>query len=641
MSMAWYQEVHLRDYLYVLRKRRVLIVAFFLTLVGAAVVFSYFEKRLFRATATILIEPQNPNVVDFKEVMSFDNSATDFYQTKYKMLASYTLVNAVIEDMRLDQDLYLMNMQKKGWRAVLRKFKYTPGWLSEFLVEPPLEDLFIRKMLRIKPLRNTRLVEVSVLHPDSKRSAELTNALVDVYIRRNLEDRFLIANQATGLIARQLVELKDKVGRAERKLQAYKEANNLVNIPSIREKDKFIQDAKLELMKIQAEEGKLAKRYLPAHPKRIHIRSQIEALQKEIDDAEHKNIDIGKVAIEYGELEREAESSRQIYKALLARLEETQSEAKSQASNVLVVDRAQPPPRPSYPRPFVNFLVAAFLGLVGGVVLAFFSDYLDGTVQIPDDVEKGLGLDLLGIVPEVPRDRKRPLNGELFFNPEKPTPASEAFRALRTALLFRFRRLPGCRTILITSPNPEEGKSTVALNLSFAFAQNRLRVLLIDADLRKPKIHRLFQAPASPGMTDVLEGTTEADKAIQRNVAGLGIDLLACGVHSQHPTEILGSRSMAQLWEYLKPQYDVIILDSPPYLPVADVSVLSEYVDAVVIVTRYHRTEKRQLKHVHARLGEMPNKISGVVINQVTVREKDYYYHQYYYYGYGESARPK
>lgn len=632
------QEIHLRDYLYILRKRRFAILAFFIFILFCGVLYTAFEKVLYRATATVLIERENPNVIDFKEVLAMDASTTDYYQTQYKMLESQSLIESLIQKEKLEEDPFIRGLQRGRLRPLLKTFGENFSWLHQFVVDPSTPDLIIRRMLRIDPVRNSRLVRVSVLHPDPRRSAELTNSLVDLFIERNLQDRFLVSERATELISRQLIELKDKVSEAERKLQAYKEQKGLVNIPSIREKDKFVQDARLELVKLQSVETKFEKRYLPAHPKLIHLRSQIEGLKSRIEEEEKKALELSRVAIEYSELEREAESSRGIYEALLARLQETQSQGKTQASNILIVDHADAPPRPYKPRPFINLLMAVSLGTIGGVLLAFFLEYLDSTIKIPDDIEKGLGLELFGIIPEADINRKDPLKGGLFLFPSQHSPISESFRALRTTLLFHLRQMSGCRKILITSPNPDEGKSTVALNLAAAFQQNRLRVLLIDADLRKPRSHGLFNVESQKGLTDVLEGEMPLKDAVHQNAGEVGFNFISCGTRSHHPTEILGSKEMKNILSELEKNYDIILLDSPPYLPVADVAVLSEYADAILVVARYHRTDKRHLRDIKKRFSEAGPKILGIVVNRVSVQEKDYYYHQYYYYGYGDAT---
>lgn len=638
-----HHEVHLRDYLYILRKRQKAILATLLAVLTLGIVLTIFEKVLYRATATILIERENPNVVDFKEVMAFDAASTEYYQTQYHRIKSRSLIQALIQKNNLVTDPYLKQLSRGRFRSFLRSQSLLPIWFREFLAEPFLEDVFIRRMLRVEPVRNSRLVEVSILHPDPERAAELANSLVDLFIDQNLKERFLISQRATELIAGQLSELKEKVAGAQRKLQTYKEERGLVNIPSIHEKDQFLQDAKLELVKIQSEESKLAKRYLPDHPVRIHIRSQIEGLEEKIREEEKRILEFSRAAIDYSELEREAESASQIYEALLKRLEETTSEAQTQASNILVVDHALAPLLPDKPKPFLNILVALFLGGLGGVLLAFFLEYLDSTVKIPADVEQGLGLDLLGIIPQTEKNPEGSLKGELFFSLVEPSPASEALRALRTALIVRFRHVPssGGRAILITSPNPEEGKTTLILNLAAAFEQNHLKVLIVDADLRKPGLHKLCGVPLERGLTDILEGQAEIGDAIRQNVAGFGFDFLTAGTASNHPTEILGSEKMKTLLQEMKKDYDIVLVDSSPYLAVADVMVLSEAVDGVMVVARYQRTDKRHLRDVKRRFIETGSKFLGVVVNQVSVREKDRYYHTYYYYGYGENASKK
>lgn len=637
MNALGHYEVHLQDYLYVLRKRRFAIFFFFAAVLVLGIFLTLSEKVLYRGTTTIMIERENPNVVDFKEVMAMDASATDYYQTQYQIIKSRSLVSELIKEEKLEQDPYFAGLMEGRVRKFLGRQPWVKGRFGNFAAKPEPEDVFLKSMLRVDPVRNSRLVEVSILHPDPVRSSEIVNHLIELFIRRNLEERFLLSTQATELISKQLGELKVKVAEAEKNLQQYKEEKGLVSIPSIHEKDKFIQDAKLELVKIQAEEAKLAKRYLPAHPKRIHIRSQIEGLQEKIQEEENKTLELSRDALDYQELEREAASSRQIYKSLLKRLQETTSEAKTQASNIIVVDKASPPARPYKPKPLLNLLTAFFLGATGGVLLAFFLEYLDSTVKIPEDIEKGLGLELFGIIPEaeVKKGKK-----EIFFDGQH-SPAAESIRALRTALLFKLRNIKGCRTILLTSPNPDEGKSSIALNLAAAFAQNHLKVILLDADLRKPRLHKVLEVPEIKGISNVLEGEIPSEQAIHRDAAGLGFDFMPCGPHSDHPTEILGSQAMKQLLEKLCAVYDIVLLDSPPYLAVADVAVLSEFAAGVIVAARYQKTDKRHLRNLKKRFSDPGIAALGVVVNRVSVREKDYYYHQYYYYGYGDAPKSK
>jgi len=639
VEILGHSEVHLKDYLYILRKRTWVIALCFVFVLAAGIYLTFRSQVLYTAATTILIERENPNVVDFKEVMSFDASSSDYYQTQYQMLKSRSLLDELIDTEKLQDDGYLRGMRRGGLRMILKDPRFLGRWLAPFLKDRSLASLIEKRMLDVDPVRNSRLVHVSITHPDPKRAAEITNSLVMLFIRKNLESRFYISKQATALLSGQLEELKVKVAAAERELQAYKEKNNLINIPSIREKDEFLQEARMELVKLQAEEARLSKRYLPAHPKYIHVASQIDAMKGKIEEEESKKMQLGAVAIDYAELEREAESSRQIYETLLSRFQEMHSEAKTQASNVMVVDPAEPPERPTHPRPFLNILASGFAGLFLGILLSFFFEYLDATVKVPDDIEKGLGLELLGIIPKAAKDKKGPLGGEIFRSSGKPSQATEAFRALRTSLLFKLRHVQGCRVFLITSPNPSEGKSTVSLNLSAAFEQNHLKGLLIDSDLRKPKLHSRIGVAHDRGLTDILEGRTQPDDVIQKNVQGVGFDFLTSGTHSSKPTELLGSPEMARFLEQMKTIYDVIIIDSPPFLAVADVAVLSEYADAMIVVTKYQQTEKRHLKELRRRFGELKDKTIGVIINQVSVQERDYYYHQYYYYGYGDAAK--
>lgn len=630
------QEIHLRDYFYILRKRRRIFFALFAASLLASVVLSSISTVLYKATTTILIEKENPNVVDFKEVMALDASNTDYYQTQYEMFKSYSLIRRLANSVELSEDPYVLSVQKGGVRKILKNIFFLPEWVKDFFKPRQIEDIFTKKMLKIEPVRNTRLVRVGIIHPDAARAAKISNKLAALFIEQNLENRFSIATNAGRMIGDQLIEMKQKVTDAGRKLQEYKEDQGLVNIPSLREKDPFIQEAKLELVKLQARESKLSKRYLPAHPKMIHIQSQIEGLKEKIKEEEQRKLELGRKSLDYAELEREEQSAKKIYTALLARLEETTSQSKIQSTNIQIVDKADVPTLPYRPNLFLNLAFGFFLGIVGGILGAFASEYFDASVRIPDDVEKGLGLELVGIVPHADATSKKT---SLFSKKEGEnfSATAESFRALRTALLFKLRHAGECRVVLVTSANPEEGKSTVALNLAAAFQQNHLRVLLIDSDLRKPRLHTTLNEQRKPGLVDVLESSVPLSLAIRKKVTDLGFDFLPAGPYSQHSTESLGDKLMLQVMADLRKNYDVIVIDSPPYLAVADVHVLSEYADYALVVTLYQKTKKHHLKNIKRRFPSIEEKMLGVVINDVGVKEKDYYYHQYCYYGYGDA----
>jgi succinoglycan biosynthesis transport protein ExoP len=636
-----YPEIHLQDYVYVLKKRLWIVILAVAFTLFAAVFVTLRATIIYKATATILIEKENPNIVDFKEIMSFDSSSNEYYQTQYQVIKSRSLIEALVEKENLAEDSLLKGMKKGGLRKILKDKMFFKKYLSPFLTDKTFADLVSQRLLKVDPIRNSRLVDISFFHTDPEKAAKLANSLVSIYVKKNLENRFLISAQARELLSEQLDELKTKVAIADKRLQRYKEENDLISLPSLVEKDKFLQDARLELVRLEGEKARLEKRYLPEHPKYIHIESEISAVRGQIRKEEEKQMDLGRVAIDYTELEREADSARQTYQSLLARYQEMNSEANTQASNVTIIDLAESPRRPYSPKPFVSIAVSIFLGIVFGVLLAFFLEYLDATVKTPDDVENALGLDLLGVIPKTSKDKKNPLRGEIFASRGKPNQATEAFRALRTALLFKLKHVPGCRTIVVTSPNPAEGKSTVSLNLAVSFQQNHLKVLLIDSDLRKPKLHVRMEIEAGKGLTDVLEGSVSFDSVVHRNAKDLGFDLLSSGTQSSRPTELLGSVNMESFMAMMKKEYDIIIIDSPPYLAVADVSVIGTYADASIIIAKYQETEKRHLKNLKKRFAEMDGKLLAVIINQVNVGERDYYYHQYYYYGYGNEASPK
>jgi capsular exopolysaccharide synthesis family protein len=284
-----------------------------------------------------------------------------------------------------------------------------------------------------------------------------------------------------------------------------------------------------------------------------------------------------------------------------------------------------------------NLLLGAILGLILGIGAAFFLEYLDRTVRTSADVEMLLSIPVLGIIPRL---RKAPLESEmengksgvpLLVALDPLDPAAEAYRNLRMNLMFMSTEEKPIRTLLISSPGPNEGKSTTSINFAVMLAQLGERVLLVDADIRRPALHRAMDILREPGLTDLLVGAADVRTAIRPNVLP-NLDVLPSGPFPSNPSELLNSKKMQQLLRDFEGTYNHIILDSPPILAVTDSAILGTHTDGLVLVLRSGETEQRAAERAVDQVRRVGVRVFGAVLNEVassTVEES--YYMQYYY----------
>ena len=284
-----------------------------------------------------------------------------------------------------------------------------------------------------------------------------------------------------------------------------------------------------------------------------------------------------------------------------------------------------------------NLSLGALLGLILGVGAAFFLEYLDRTVRTSADVETLLSIPVLGIIPRLrklmPESEEDDGRGALplLVALDPLDPAAEAYRNLRMNLMFMSTDDDPIRTLLFSSPGPDEGKSTTSINFAVMLAQQGQRVLLIDADLRRPALHRALDVIREPGLTNLLVGDAEPREAVRPNVLP-NLDLLPSGPFPPNPSELLNSKTMQHLLEEFRGRYSHLILDTPPILAVTDSAILGAYTDGVVLVLRSGETEQRAAERAVDQLRRIGVRVFGAVLNEVssaTVEES--YYMQYYY----------
>jgi succinoglycan biosynthesis transport protein ExoP len=320
---------------------------------------------------------------------------------------------------------------------------------------------------------------------------------------------------------------------------------------------------------------------------------------------------------------------RNSYTGLLRSYEEMRLTAAQSSDNIVLYRKAEVPISPIRPRPVTNTALAGAVGAMLAVGVAFLVEYLDDTIKDPDDVTRTLGLGTLGVIGQVKKNGE----GELVTVSQPLSPVSEAFRVLRTNIRYSGVDKP-LRTLLVTSAGPTEGKSVTVANLGVAMAQAGLRVAVVDADLRRPRLHKVFGVHPRGGLTgSLLEGAMDGRLQPSKDVEGLVI--LPAGGLPPNPAELLGSQRFQELLTTLAQHMDVILIDSPPILPVTDAAVLARGVDGVLLVIDAGETRREVARRAVDNLQQVGAHMIGVVLNRVPTHRGGYYYYYQEYYGDG------
>lgn len=357
------------------------------------------------------------------------------------------------------------------------------------------------------------------------------------------------------------------------------------------------------------------------------LRASFEQNKEQIQDISRKEFRVR-------ELQRDVESNRELYETFMNRLRETTATQDLSTTNARIVDRALPPPRPAAPNVRLLIALAVVLSLVAGIAIALISDFLNNTFKSAEDVEGNLNLPVLGIVPLLPKKQAKKVPH--MFEKGDDLRFCEAIRTIRTSVMLADMSRPQ-KVIVITSSVPGEGKSSLAANMAFALSQLQ-RVLLIDADLRRPTLAKNFDFPVgTPGLANLIAGTAKVEDCIQ--TVDSQLDMLTAGAVPPNPLELLASPRFAKFLERVKDRYDHILIDSPPTQAVSDSVLMSTYADSVIYVIKSEQTSITMAQKGVGQLLQSGASIVGVVLNHVDVKKaakKGEYSGYYDHYGYSE-----
>ncbi|HXW04259.1 MAG TPA: polysaccharide biosynthesis tyrosine autokinase [Vicinamibacterales bacterium] len=422
----------------------------------------------------------------------------------------------------------------------------------------------------------------------------------------------------------------------------------------------YIQQQKAELASLQSQQTQLSEKLGDKHPEIIKIRSAIQLAQLKLDAEISKVVQavrseyqaalakenslmaalaqqkteaqaMNRKAIDAGVLERDVQTSKQIYESLLQRAKETGVSTELKTSNIRVVDVAERPRHPVAPRKALNLTLSLFGGCLFAFGLAFFFEYVDSRIKSPDEVKAHLGLACLGMVPAL--DAKTWKGRDPLLNGGVPPNFSEAFRALRTNVLFSCAE-EGGRSLVVTSTGPGEGKTMVAANLAIGLAQAGQRVILIDADMRRPRVHEMFRVTQEPGLSNLMVGHSTPSASIRKGAVP-GLWLLPAGRIPPNPAELLGSQRFRDFIRLLGEHFDTVIVDSPPIMAVTDAAIAASATTGLVFVVGAEMTSRYAARAAIEQLQNGHPNFLGAVLNRVELERNAYYYSNYYRREYG------
>jgi capsular exopolysaccharide synthesis family protein len=674
-------ELDLKEYLWLLWARRWIILAVTAIVTLTSWAWTHSRPVRYRSTTTISIDARSPQIIRQSQFLIGPNpwEQAVYIREQERILRSYDLAKRAVAKIGLDA---------------------FPGDGSEGLAVSMLLG-----MLDVTPVADTTLVTLSMTGSDPDHIAEWLNLYIDEYITFNIEDSLQQTNQIYTVITDELEPLRQQLVESEERLMSFKKrqgsllsADQDKNVISeqVNKLTSELAEAKAERIRLETKilaleevasrglsatdapevlddltllelnrqrnqlEVDLAKNlqvYREGHPIIKDLRSRIAGIELRINDQidsvlnalrldfeimrrrertlssnlaqlREDSIELSQQTLEYETLKRDYNQNKTFYDGLLARSKEAEISGSISFNRVRVIDRARPSTHPVSPNLGRSVTMGMMIGALLGIGLVLALNYLDRTLRTPTEVKRRLGLDVFAMVPAQTDVSKRIIR--------------EVFQGLRTALMFA-ARADACQVVLMVSAGPGEGKTTTVFNLGKVLAAAGSRVLIIDGDLRKPRIHKVLKLPSSDGLTSLVLGERDLSQVVY-SIEG-SLDVIPCGPLPPNPPAMFGNPAFRRLLESLRQRYDWILLDSAPIISVTDSVVCASVVDMVLLVIEFGHLDHKMIQGAQHQLARAGANVVGALLNKVDMEKKAYYYdpsYYSYYYGdeeYGENPK--
>lgn len=683
------QSIHLWDYVAIVRQRLPVAFGVFLAVTLATGLYAWTRTPRYTASSRLLIESKGVNLTSMQDAFDPARASVaqrDLMQTQVQLLTAKPVMEDVLRlGFLATASDFVSAKDPAGHLAKLIKAKpASSGYVLDVSVERanPQEAAQIVNAVVDAFLMENRNRRLGV---SDEGIAELRKKSDALRVRMDEEtaalQAFMVSNRmvsfedAQNIVVERLKGLNKTLMEAEpRRMQAeanYKAAQMAIEKGEAPETiqgvqgSKIIETLKLKLADVEQQYLEIANRLGTNHTQIISLRATIDGyknqlqseyanivaalkgtyeqalaqeqmVREELAKQEEEVLRFNELSAQYNMLKQSRDSASEAYSTIIHRIDELGvSQMQGQGDNVFVVSRAEVPQIPSWPNRKKMLLVGILLGLMLGIGLCFFLDYMDTTIKSEADVQSYMGAAVLGGIPSIEREAGEESFDDLFATKKPRSHFAEAFRTARTALAFSATDKP-IQAFVVSSTMPAEGKSLTAINLAIAYAQVGKKVLLVDADLRKPRLHEVFKiADRHVGLSHLLsaDGSDDIDAQVFPS-AIQNLTILPAGQLPPNPVELLDSARFATLLERLRARYDIIIFDAPPSLDLVDGLVLARQTDGIVLVARSFSTNKYAARQVAQQIAASKLHLLGVILNNVDMPSGAYSsYYSYYSYG--------
>jgi len=651
-------EMNLGDYLRVVRKRKRIIILSFILVIISTIYYTNKQSPLYSTSSKVKIEQRKSVAEILTELVTW--APGDEMASQANLINSYQMMEKVAERLNLADS----SMEPEERMATIKG---------------------LQSQVQTEQVATTNIVAITAFSSDPQKAMVLANTVASVYVDTHFENKKKEASNVRKFVKEQLDNYLAELQKSEMALQQFRQENPLVvereiSAPPL-QTDPLVTSLQEEIVKSELELISLKSKYTDEHPEVIALRQRLEINKKDLSStlsqlADQQKEYSGK-EIKLVQLKRDVTTAQDIYSMFKKRYEEARILEAEKVQDVTIIEPALLPSSPIEPNIRFNILIGIFSGLLIGFIMAFVTESLDTSIGRIDDIEALIKVPVLGIIPYTALERgkkhffrrklkkrdqiseKEQFQKRLVALFEPTSIAAEAYKSLRTNIDLSGIKKIG-NSIVITSAAPEEGKTQTLCNLAIAMAQAGQKVVIVESDFRKPMIYKLFGIKRSPGLTEVLIGNLSWQKAVntatdmllgglefERILSTHGIEnlhIIACGEHTSNPAELLNFPEMGELIKELKQNFDVVLLDSPPTLPVTDSAILGTKADGVILVYQAGKTSRHALVRAKIQLENVKAKILGIVINNLKAEfiEDVTPYQRYRYYGYyGEKAKKK
>ncbi len=671
--------LNLRQYWHVILERRWLVLTAFISVFVLCLIYLYRAERVYQAWGLVEISREYDNVFNTKDNLMLDTREQDYLQTQYKKLKSRTLIDWVITQLKLDQDPRYARATECS-KAVMEDIQIVPIRFSRLVevhanhTSPKMAAEIVNKLIEKYESDNLTQRQRTL----NKALIELGNSVSDQQQKVGLKDKQLEAYRKeinnVSVEEKQDVDLLGLKSATEQMALAQGKATNcwandqevkkmlesgvsLLSIPQVAN-DRVIQEAEARLIMYEAELDGLLQTYTTNHPKAIEKIKSIETLKQKISlqatsviatihsdavIASQIAAGVGQLysyytnkilssltqRMKYEQMSKEADLERTLYIKALEAQNQLQLSIDQKQNNIQTVDEAQVPLKFIKPRIMLTLFMGFFGGLAVAIGLAFFVNYLDDSIKTQDDVEQYLRLPFLGYVPNIKSNSVIERDLQSHVHPQST--AAEGFRTIRAAVAL-MPKAERYRLLVVTSTIPSEGKSLLASNLAIVTAQTGLKTLLVDADLRRPSVHKAFQLHSPVGLSAYLTDNVGGVEEIIHNTEVPCLDVVCAGAIPSNPSELCGSKRMRQFLQEMMRRYDRIFVDCPPVSAVSDPLVIAAMSDGVVFLTKFNKIRREHARKSVQRIQDAGIHLIGAVLNDIDFEGKDSYYYSYYYY---------